>query len=189
VMVFASHAHMDHFVPAVLKWGRDIKKIHYVLSHDIDTGKTENVTKTFPNAVYEINGVKVRTLKSTDQGVAFIVEVEGLKIYHAGDLNWWHWDGEPEEDNNVMGEAYKTEIDLIKGETFDIAFVPVDPRLNKEYLWGLDYFMQNADAKVIFPMHFRNHYSVFETVDKDPAVNRYRTRIVRISRRGEKFEI
>jgi L-ascorbate metabolism protein UlaG (beta-lactamase superfamily) len=189
VMVFASHAHMDHFVPAVLKWGKEIPNLHYVLSYDIDFGKTERVTKAFPNASYEISGVSVRTLKSTDAGVAFIAEFDGLKIYHAGDLNWWHWDGEPEDENRAMGDAYKAEIDKIKGETFDLAFIPLDPRLEKEYLLGLDYFMKNADARVIFPMHFRSHYSVFDTLAQDPAANEYRSRVLRISRRGERFEV
>jgi hypothetical protein len=32
VTVFASHAHPDHYTPAVLKWAREIRDIHYVLS-------------------------------------------------------------------------------------------------------------------------------------------------------------
>ncbi len=187
VTVFSSHAHMDHFSPSILKWGRDIPKLRYVLSSDIDTGKTENVTKAYPNAAYDAGGVKVRTLKSTDEGVAFVVEADALKIYHAGDLNWWHWDGEPEHENQAMGDAYKAEIDKLKGEAFDIAFVPVDPRLENEYLWGLDYFMKNCDAKIIFPMHFRNSYSVFDRLVKDPATENYRGRIARITRRGQRF--
>lgn len=189
VMVFASHAHMDHFVPSVLKWGGEIPKLRYVLSDDIKSGRTPNVTTVFPNMNDRVGDVKVRTLKSTDEGVAFIVETDGLKIYHAGDLNWWHWEGEPEAENKAMGDAYKKEIDRIKGETFDIAFVPIDPRLENEYLWGLDYFMQNCDAKVIFPMHFRNTYSVIDRLDHDPVAAKYSDRVVKITRRGERFEV
>jgi L-ascorbate metabolism protein UlaG (beta-lactamase superfamily) len=189
VTVFASHAHMDHFTPAVLKWGRDIPKLRYVLSYDINAGKTPNVTTAYPDAVIDAGDIRVRTLKSTDEGVAFIVEADGLKIYHAGDLNWWHWEGEPEGENQAMAEAYKGEINKIKGETFDIAFVPVDPRLENEYLWGLDYFMKNCGAKVIFPMHFRNACSIFDRLLADPAAEGYRDRVVKITRRGERFEV
>jgi len=189
VTVFASHAHMDHFIPAVLKWGREVPELRYVLSYDISAGGTPNVTKAFPNAVYDAGGIRVRTLKSTDEGVAFIAEADGLKIYHAGDLNWWHWEGEPEQENEAMAQAYKGEIDKLKGETFDIAFVPVDPRLEKEYLWGLDYFMKNCSARVIFPMHFRNAYSIFDRLFADSATEGYRDRVVRISHRGERFEL
>lgn len=189
VTVFASHAHMDHFAPSVLKWGKEIPSIRFILSYDIKPGAALNVTRTFPDETYEADGMKIRTLGSTDEGVAFIVEAEGIKIYHAGDLNWWHWDGEPDDENRAMGEAYKAEIDKIRGETFDLAYIPVDPRLKNEYLWGLDYFMKTADARAIFPMHFRNAYSVFDRLDKDPAADAYRDRIRRITRRGERFEL
>lgn len=189
VTVFASHAHSDHFSPAVLKWGRALKSLRYVLSCDISAGRTPNVTVAYPNAAYMAGDMRVRTLKSTDEGVAFIVEVDGLKLYHAGDLNWWHWEGEPEGDNNAMAAAYKTEIDKLRGETFDIAFVPVDNRLENEYLWGLDYFMKTADAKVIFPMHFRNSFSIVDRLMNDPATEGYRNRVARITRRGERFEV
>ena len=46
-------------------------------------------------------------LKSTDEGVAFLVEVNGVVIYHAGDLNWWHWDEEPKSWNNDMAARFK----------------------------------------------------------------------------------
>jgi L-ascorbate metabolism protein UlaG (beta-lactamase superfamily) len=189
VTVFASHAHMDHYTPSVLKWERELPDIRFVLSCDIDAGSTANVTKAYPDMSCDVGGLKVRTLRSTDEGVAFIVETEGIKIYHAGDLNWWHWEGEPEAENQAMGEAYRTEIDKVRGEMFDLAFVPVDPRLGKEYLWGLDYFMKTADAGVVFPMHFRNTYSVFDRLNKDPAAAGYRDRVARISRRGERFEL
>ena len=38
----------------------------------------------------------ILSLKSTDEGAAFAIrETDGTSIYHAGDLNWWHWEGEP----------------------------------------------------------------------------------------------
>ena len=189
VTVFASHAHMDHFNPSVLKWERDIPGIRYVLSYDIDPRGAASVTSVQPDMTYDVGGLQVRTLKSTDEGVAFIVEAEGMRLFHAGDLNWWHWEGEPEEENRAMGEAYRAEIDKLRGEAFDLAFIPVDPRLTKEYLWGLDYFMNTTCADAVFPMHFRNAYSIFERLEKDSRAAGYRDRLVRISRRGERFEL
>lgn len=190
VTVFASHAHMDHFTSAVLKWDREVPNIRYVLSHDISYGSVpRSVIKAYPDHLYDVDGLQIRTLRSTDEGVAFVIKADGLSIYHAGDLNWWHWEGEPEDENSAMAAAYKKEIDKLCGETFDIAFIPVDPRLEKQYLWGLDYFMKKADAKVIVPMHFRNSYSVFDRLEKDPAARDYIDRVLHISHRGEKFEV
>ena len=55
-----------------------------------------------------------------------------------GDLNWWHWEGEPDEKNTEMRRAYQAEINRLMDEKIDIAFVPVDPRLGEQYCWGLD---------------------------------------------------
>ena len=190
VTVFASHAHRDHFTPGVIKWQRDNPDIQYVLSYDIKPSiKPAHLTVACPDQTYTHNGMKIRTLKSTDEGVAFVVETPELKIYHAGDLNWWHWAGEPETENEAMGAAYKSEIDKLRGEEFDIAFVPVDPRLGREYLWGLDYFMRQTDTKTVFPMHFGNRYSVIDRLNNDAAAKEYRGRVMRITRRGEIFEL
>ena len=48
----------------------------------------------------------IASLKSTDEGVAFVVWAEGHSIYHAGDLNWWHWEGEPFPFNENMVTRY-----------------------------------------------------------------------------------
>lgn len=189
VTVFASHSHMDHFTPAVFKWMRELPNIRFVLSYDIDRVEAPGVIRAYPDRAFEAGGLKIRTLRSTDEGVAFVVDAGGLKIYHAGDLNWWHWAGEPDEENIAMGDAYKREIDKLKGEVFDLAFVPVDPRLGGEYLWGLSYFMRAADARVIFPMHFRNAYSVFDRLENDPAAESFKDKIVRITRRGQRFQV
>jgi L-ascorbate metabolism protein UlaG (beta-lactamase superfamily) len=190
VSVFASHAHPDHFVPEILSWNPIIKNLRLFLSFDIRLPKRiPNVVTVYPNKVYELDDMRVSTLKSTDEGVAFLVKADGLTIYHAGDLHWWHWDGEPDEDNQAMARAYKEQIDLLKGEKIDIAFIPVDPRLDREYLWGLDYFMSGIGAETVFPMHFGQDFGIFERLFSDLSQKDYRDKIVRISRRGERFDI
>ena len=57
----------------------------------MDDKSLENVTVVNANKGYIIDGVAIETLKSTDEGVAYIVHSDGITIYHAGDLNWWHW--------------------------------------------------------------------------------------------------
>lgn len=188
VLVFASHAHRDHFIPEIFEWRNSISKLHYVLSSDILTDtKIEHITTMNANETKEIRGVSIETLKSTDEGVAFLVRADGLCFYHGGDLNWWHWEGEPSGENEQMAQDYKNQIDRIKGLKIDFAFVPVDPRLEKQYLWGLDYFMRTTDTQMVFPMHFWGKYSVFDKLETDPTASDYRNKIVRISQRGESF--
>ena len=67
-----------------------------------------------PHEEKVIDACTVSTLKSTDEGVAFLVKTEGKTIYHAGDLHWWDWPGEPEEDNKMMERQYKEELESLK---------------------------------------------------------------------------
>ena len=189
VLVFSSHSHADHYNPVIFDWGRDIPNIRYILSHDIKAAaKKENTLIAYPGQEYALDGISIKVLDSTDIGVAYLVDVDGLSVFHAGDLNWWHWEGEKDSENFKMGEKYISQIDLIKNRPIDIAFVPLDPRLEKHYLLGLDYFMKNTATQIVFPMHFGDDYSVFKDIEKDGAAAGYLNKVMKITRRGEKFE-
>ena len=65
-------------------------------------------------------------MRSNDQGVAYLVHSEEKTVYHAGDLNWWHWEGESEVFNKMIRRTYQSEINKLQNEKIDIAFVPVE---------------------------------------------------------------
>ena len=67
-----------------------------------------------PNERKEVMGAEIRTLRSTDEGVAFVVHYAGKTIYHAGDLNWWHWEGEPDAYNTKMRRSYQSEFNKLQ---------------------------------------------------------------------------
>lgn len=168
LVVFASHGHGDHYSTDIFAWGTGGRRITYVLSDDIASAKGDHqVVWVSPGQTYDMGELVVSTLRSTDLGVAFLVKCDGLVVYHAGDLNWWHWEGEPEEDNAAMGDDYKKQIDLLKGEQIDLAFVPVDPRVEEQCCWGLQYFLDKVGAQLIFPMHFGKDYTIFARLAKD----------------------
>ena len=87
------------------------------------------------NQTYELKNIRVQTLTSTDEGVAFFIECEGKSIYHAGDLNWWTWKGETKEEFLEMKKRFQGEIQKIKGKYFDLAFLPLDPRQEEKFYW------------------------------------------------------
>jgi len=80
--------------------------------------------------------IEIETFHSTDAGVAFWISCEGKEIYYAGDLNNWWWEGEDEEWNQNMAADYQREMEKMAGRTADIAFVPLDPRLETVVLPG-----------------------------------------------------
>ena len=55
--------------------------------------------------------LRIHTLKSTDEGVAFLVRVKEKTFFHAGDLNWWYW--EEEDDTYKMSKADKKLVSMI----------------------------------------------------------------------------
>ena len=186
VFVFVSHSHQDHYDKEIFKWNN--MGVRYVLSAECQyTEKLNNVTTVLPNKGYIIDGIAVETLKSTDEGVAYVVHADGLTIYHAGDLNWWHWNGESDEFNNMIKEQYTSEIDKIKGLNVDIAFVPVDTRLEDKYILAIDYIMRNVDIKKVFPIHFWEDYRVFKFLEEDYRTEEYRDKILSIDNPGQVY--
>lgn len=133
--------------------------------------------------------LRVETLRSTDEGVAFLVQAEGISIYHAGDLNHWFWAEEPESWNAQMERDYRAEIDRITGRYFDIAFVPLDPRLRAGYCLGMDYFLKKVKAQHIFPMHMWNKYSVIRQYKETPTGKLFADQIADISKENKEFVI
>ena len=136
---------------------------------------------------YFVDGFEVTTLKSTDEGVAFLVDTGEKVIYHAGDLNWWHWNGEVESYNAFMARDYMSEIDKLRGKRIDIAFIPLDGRLEDKYLWGMDYAMKTLDIKNAFPMHFWRDFGLSRLLKADSASELYRDRITDINKEDEIF--
>lgn len=183
VVVFVSHTHPDHYNPKIFSWRKTIGNIRYVLSDDIKT--QEDVIKVSPGKEYNLGDLSIRTLESTDIGVAFLIKADGLCVYHAGDLNDWYWNGEPDGDNSEMTRRYREQIDTLKDEKIDIAFVPADPRLEDNALRGLDYFMKTVGADLVVPMHFSENTSVFEELKADSRTESYREKIAFFSRRGD----
>ena len=185
--VFASHSHADHYDPAIWKLKEQYKDIYYILSDDIKDNEGAVVMKAHEKK--EVAGIEIETLRSNDMGVAFLVKVEGKTIYHAGDLNWWHWNGEPEEDNEYYKKTFQDEMKYLEGKKIDLAFMLLDPRQEKDFYLGMDDFMRMVGADVVFPMHFWGDFEVTDRFKVLECAKDYKDRIVKISTTGESFEI
>ncbi len=203
--VFVSHGHHDHFDMSVFALAKEYPNIHYFLGFDITLserylersgapatikGKITNIPK---NGSLQFGDVAIETLCSTDEGAAFIVETEGECFYHAGDLNWWHWEGEPAAYLKNMERDYKSEIDKIAGKHMSAAFVPLDPRLGEAYRYGIDYFLSKVSAEYVFPMHMWGHYSLIaqykNSLRKEKAQDARIASIMEMKRPGESFAL
>ncbi len=207
LLVFASHRHGDHFSKKVLELKKNYENIRFILSYDIwkkrfPIGLLQDVDFMKPGErnVCRINGgaegifqgegdVEVLTFRSTDQGVAFLITAEGKVIYHAGDLNNWRWEGEPDSWNNSMAKKYSDEVGKMAGMHMDAAFLPLDPKQKDAFYLGFDEFMRKADVSHAFPMHCWGDFSVIERLKNMDISEPYRDNIVMIHEDGEYFYI
>ena len=90
IYVFISHAHPDHLDPVVYTWAKEGLPITYIVSSDMPIGTIGK--RLAPLQEKQLTqDIWVKAYQSTDLGVAFLVEAYGLRIFHAGDLNLWHW--------------------------------------------------------------------------------------------------
>ena len=190
VYVFASHAHGDHFNKRIFEWEGQYPDIHYILSDNIkDRGPEGTCTYIGPRRLIQLDEMEIQTLRSTDEGVAYLVKLWDKKIYHGGDLNWWHWEEESKAYNEMMRRKYQHEIGKLEGEPIDAAFLPLDPRQEEQYAWGLDYFMRHTQTRHAFPMHMWGQYDICSKLLASPVSGPYRDRFMRVDAPGQVFLI
>ena len=184
----------------IYRFAERYENIHYIISkdaklspnflqkHGIDPSIREKITYVTHGEDYLIDDVKVHTYLSTDAGVAFAVEADGRRIYHAGDLNNWKWEGAGDLINGKMERVYKHQIGLMADTYFDAAFVVLDPRLAQHKFKGFDYFLKNVSAKYVFPMHCWQEFGVIDEYLGRIANPAFTGRIMRITHENQYFE-
>ena len=185
--VFASHAHGDHFDPRVFEAVAGHPDCHFLFSSDIrgsrriPAGLREKVRFLDAHQQVDADGVMVETLDSTDQGVAFAVETEGISLLHMGDLHWWVWDDEPEEDNARIQAKWETELGRVAGRHFHAVFAVLDPRQEGDFWRGLDELMRTVEADAVYPMHMWDQPELVDRLRALPCSAPYRDRLPDVS--------
>ncbi len=162
VYFFVSHSHGDHYTKDIFSYTNN-KNTTYILSDDIKNyKKSDKVIIVSEYKEYEFDDFRLYTFGSTDMGVSFYITTDEYKIFHSGDLNWWHWEGETEEYNREMEKEYKRHIQNLSKFKVDITFVPADPRLGYAYDYSVKYFIEKIKPDVLIPMHLWDNYSIIK---------------------------
>ena len=166
VVFFASHHHPDHHTPSIYEMAQNHRRV-YVMSNDI---KAMNIPSTLEvqgmsagDSVEDLPGkIAVKAYPSTDEGVSFMVTLpDGKKIFHAGDLNDWHWQDESTfKEVEAADVKYRKVLNCIASENpeINIAFFPVDPRQGSDFSRGVREFLNTIKVDNFFPMHFDGKY-------------------------------
>lgn len=191
--ILASHSHPDHYTPDILNWKEERPDIQYIFSEDI----RDNLQACYHDAIFLKKGegwnddfLKIKAFGSTDIGISFLIDVEDKRIFHAGDLNNWHWAAEstPEEIHEAETNYLNQLEDIMRYTDYtDLTLFPVDPRLGENYTRGAKQFIDHIKTRQFAPMHFWEKYeqaNAFRT-----CVEAQGGRFITITRPGEQFEL
>jgi len=184
VVVFVSHGHADHFSPAVQGWATRRPDIQYVLGWPEASLPGAKVMQ--PHETWASNGLVVRATGSTDEGVGFLVTVDGLTFYHAGDHARWV---------ELIDPAFLAEIQWLKdtGQAIDVAFFaiatggPCEPR---PAIWeGVRAAAVALAPRVLVPMHVgcADRLDLYDRFRKEIGGQLSASQVVAPTRVGESF--
>ena len=191
--VLATHFHPDHFNREILEWKKIRPDIHYIFSKDIlkhRRAKAEDAVYIQKGDTYEDESIRIDAFGSTDVGSSFLLHSQNWTIFHAGDLNNWHWSEEStEEEIRKANGDFLSEVKYLKEKVLNINLVlfPVDRRMGKDYMKGAKQFIEQIKTTIFVPMHFSEDYeggNAFRNFAENAGC-----RFVSISHRGEQFEI
>ena len=155
VYFLASHFHDDHFNREIM--AHDAR---FILSHDIlkhrRAEQNERTVFLHRGDVYEDGMVRITACPSTDVGCSFAIELEGKRLFHAGDLSDWQMPGETGLNKKMQGD-YLAALRHIRerfADGFDVAMLPVDPRLGEHAWLGVQEWIDRIPTQQLIPMHY-----------------------------------
>lgn len=171
IYIFVSHTHTDHFSKDVSRVAKILGAARIFIGYD---GNRDTLNDLFSpeinKKVFYVHGgqnldvdniLEVSTLPSTDLGVAFLVQVDGVRIFHAGDLAVW---------SEVSQSAFEENIKGIEEKHIDYAMLPLDPRKEDFGERTVQYYMSHVDIDYFTPMHLWGNYEYINTfLNKNPA--------------------
>ncbi|MCG8697752.1 MAG: ankyrin repeat domain-containing protein [Bacteroidales bacterium] len=194
VYVFVSHDHGDHYDIKIHEWKDKVANINYIYGFDPKTSKIHSkkgyqgpkFTYVKDNETHEVKNIKFTTLKSTDKGQGFLVEANGISIYHPGDHAWFA---------NEDEANFKKEVDYIASinNQVDIAFLPVSGcpnRWKKEFIEkGFVYNIEKLNPTHVYPMHaFNREYMLKDFAELAEKTNT-KSQIVCVENIGDNYVI
>lgn len=158
VLFFISHEHPDHYDRVVYDF-KHLNYVHYIIASDMPMDAYGD--RMAPGDTRFYGSAKITAYESTDLGVSFYVEIDGLYIFHAGDLNLWHWREESTLRQITQAEnLYYAAVKPLIGKPIDLCMFPLDPRMGGMYEAGANHFIMTCKPHVFIPMHWQGRSEI-----------------------------
>ena len=158
-----SHAHGDHFNPRIFEFANAASQTSVIADADIPVPQGIAHVALRPGECFYDGYACFRAWDSTDIGISLQIEAEGKRIFHAGDLNNWHWREESTEEevawaSREFTKALDRMAPALSGG-LDLAMFPVDPRMGSGIEAGAREFRERFAPAWLVPMHFSNDFA------------------------------
>lgn len=177
VSVFVTHNHVDHYDEVIFSWEKEIKNIRYIFGWKAKDDPKYHYLEG-PRAEMKLDDMEIYTVNSHHSHVpevAYLVEVDGLVIYHGGDYQGRMGRNAPSNVKDDM-EYLKT-----KADAPDLLFIGA---------WTGDPYMQTIESlkpKVIFPMHDRKREEKYKQFASDLKKLGVVCPVICPEKRGDRF--
>ena len=182
VYVFVTHEHIDHFTPAIYEWKNSLQDIEYIFG--FKPKETPDYVQIMnPREDKVVDGMTIRTIASTDAGVGFLVQTDGLVILHTGD----HANRTKE-----LEKSFSDEIDYLAGmgQFPDMAFISIKGcgfRDTEAVKTGVYYTLVKLQPKAVFPMHASGDEYFYRSFAEEAADQNFKSKFVCAENKGDSF--
>jgi ankyrin repeat protein len=188
VLVFVTHEHADHYDTSIYNWKNGVKNIKYIYGFNpAGNGQTSYSGPEYqylaPRQNQSVDNVTINTIAANDGGVGFLVEVDGLKIYHAGDHAGWA---------AGQRDGYIGEIDYLSGLTsnIDLAFLNATGCHSHDSTAladGTIYTLNKLNPGAWFPTHGLDHEYVYTPFVGEMAKKGSKAEAICLENRGDLY--
>jgi ankyrin repeat protein/L-ascorbate metabolism protein UlaG (beta-lactamase superfamily) len=182
VYVFVTHEHPDHFTPVIYEWKKSLQNIKYII------GFKQNETPDYvqimnPREEKIIDGMTIRTIASTDAGVGFLVQADGLIILHTGDHA---------NQTKKLEKPFSDEIEYLAGMDLspDIAFLSIKGcgfRDTDAVKTGVYYALDKLQPKAVFPMHASGDEYFYRSFAEEATDQNFKSKFMCAENKGDSF--
>ncbi len=206
LLVFVSHGQALHFDPVIFSFVSEYPNVQFFLSHDIllteelqkQYGITRSILKKIsflPEGVRRVIPLKgkngendyiiLETIKTCGEGIAWLLNIAGKRVYYAGDMNWWVWENDSRQVFNQRTARFKHYMETLYNREIYLAFADLVPEQGKYSRLGIEYLLNTADVANVVPMSFGDKGAEVLVYEQECREKRHSTRILTLTGSGD----
>jgi ankyrin repeat protein len=150
ITIFITKPDWERYTLGVLELANRLKDVRVVMAFKPEGRTGGQPIPTYrlaePGQRFSVGDLQVRTIPATLGGVAYLVESDGLKIFHAG----YHVRNSAAQD-----ASYRKEIDSLSAASpIDIALLPTAGHTVEPYTYGAyEYLVDRLAPRAVYLMH------------------------------------